>query len=111
MTADTVAVETPAVLATSLMVATIGVQQIDLAHYRPVAAPRKALRSPGFKDKLDRPRFFRLRELPDWGKFSKTVSRVSPGTANQLGGRNYENTGDCRRGRGARGDGRLCACR
>jgi hypothetical protein len=50
-TADTVAVETPAVLATSLMVAAIGLQQIDLAHYRPIAAPRKAPRSPAFEGK------------------------------------------------------------
>ena len=49
MTADTVAVETPAVLATSLMVAAIAPQQIDLAHYRPVAVARKAFKGSASK--------------------------------------------------------------
>jgi hypothetical protein len=52
MTADTVAVETPAVLATSLMVAAIGLQQIDLAYYRLIMAPRKALKSSAFEGKV-----------------------------------------------------------
>jgi hypothetical protein len=48
MTADTVAVETPAVLATSLMVAAIGLQQIDLAYYRLGAVARKAIKTSAF---------------------------------------------------------------
>jgi hypothetical protein len=52
ITADTVAVETPAALATSLIVAAIGLQQIDLAHYRRIIAPRKAPESPAFTAKL-----------------------------------------------------------
>jgi len=33
------------------MVAAIGFQQIDLAYYRPIAAARKALKSPVFRAK------------------------------------------------------------
>jgi hypothetical protein len=85
MTAETVAVETPAVLATSLMVAAIGLQQIDLAHYRRITAPRKAPKRQHLLLKLKSPEFFRLRQASDWGRFSETVSLVSLNLANQLG--------------------------
>jgi hypothetical protein len=42
------------------MVAAIGLQQIDLAHYRLITAPRKALKSPAFKGKVSQAWIFPL---------------------------------------------------
>jgi hypothetical protein len=42
------------------MVAAIGLQQIDLAYYRLIATPRKALKSPAFEAKQQPVRIFPL---------------------------------------------------
>jgi hypothetical protein len=65
MTADTVAVDTRAILATSLIVAAICLQQIDLAYYRLAAVARKALKPLLFGDKLRPMQIFCLRGAPD----------------------------------------------
>jgi hypothetical protein len=47
------------------MVAAIGLQQIDLAHYRLIAAPRKALKPLPFVGEVEYSRIFSL--APDSG--------------------------------------------
>jgi len=42
------------------MVAAIGLQQIDLPYYRLIAAPRKAIESPAFADKVEQTWIFPL---------------------------------------------------